>query len=44
MNEQDQKTLYTAFVALGLLMRGAPLNAIPEVTKTIVEQLTKEEE
>jgi len=44
MNDQDQKTLYTAFVALGLLMKGATPSAVPETTKWIVEQLIKEEE
>ena len=37
MNEQDQKTLYTAFVLLGLLMRGTPINAVPDMTKNIVD-------
>lgn len=43
MNEQDQRSLYTAFVLLGLLMRDRPLNAIPELTKAIVNQIMKEE-
>ena len=44
MNEQDQKTLYTAFALLGLLMSGAAPRWVPEMTKNIVEQLLKEEE
>lgn len=39
MNEQDQKTIYTAFVLLGLLVRGSPIEAIPELTKHIVENI-----
>lgn len=37
MNKQDQKTLYTAFVMLGLLVRGVPINSVPDVTKSIVD-------
>jgi hypothetical protein len=37
MNEQDQRALYTAFVLLGLLVRGAPINSVPDVTKSIVD-------
>jgi len=37
MNEQDQKALYTAFVLLGLLVRGVPINSVPDVTKSIVD-------
>ena len=37
MNEQDQRTLYTAFVLLGLLARGTPINAVPSMTKSIVD-------
>ena len=44
MNEQDQKTLYTAFVLLGLLMSGTPRNAVPEITKNIVKQVMEEEQ
>jgi hypothetical protein len=44
MNEQDQKSLYTAFVLLGLLMSGAPRNAVPEMTKSIVDQVMKDDE
>lgn len=45
MNEQDQKTLYTAFVLLGLLTRDTiPLNAIPEMAKSIVDIVIAREE
>ena len=44
MNEQDQRSMYTAFVLLGLLMRGTPVDAIPEITKHLVDNMTKEEE
>ena len=44
MNEQDQKALYTAFVLLGLLVSGKPLNAIPELTKDIVKLTMKEDQ
>jgi hypothetical protein len=44
MNEQDQRTLYTAFVALGLLVRDTPINAVPDITKSIVEILIAREE
>ena len=44
MNEQDQKTLYTAFVLLGLLVSGASPKWVPEMTKNIVEQTMKEDE
>ena len=37
MSEQDQKTLYTAFVMLGLLVRGVPINSVPDVTKSIID-------
>ena len=44
MNTEDQKTLYTAFVLLGLLMSGAPRNAVPEMTKSIVNQVMEDDE
>jgi hypothetical protein len=44
MNEQDQKTLYTAFVLLGLLVRGTPINSVPEMTKSIVDIVIAREE
>jgi hypothetical protein len=44
MNTEDQKTLYTAFVLLGLLMSGAPRNAVPEMTKSIVNQVMGDDE
>jgi hypothetical protein len=42
MNEQDQRTLYTAMAILGLLVRGAPIESVPEVTKHIVDKLIDE--
>ena len=44
MNKQDEKILYTAFVLLGLLVRGAPINAIPSITKSVVDIVTAREE
>jgi hypothetical protein len=44
MNEQDQRSMYTAFVLLGLLMRGTPVDAIPEITKHLVDNITKDNE
>jgi len=44
MNTEDQKTLYTAFVLLGLLMSGAPRNAVSEMTKSIVNQVMGDDE
>jgi hypothetical protein len=43
MNEQDQRSLYTAFILLGLIVRGTPIEAIPEVTKHLIENMIKEE-
>lgn len=39
MNEQDQKSLYTAFVLLGLLTRGHPLSGVVDVTHNIVNAI-----
>ena len=44
MNEQDQKAYYTGMILLGLLVRGAPIAAIPEMTEQLIEKLTKETE
>jgi hypothetical protein len=44
MNEQDQRSLYTAFILLGLIVRGTPIDAIPEMTKHLIDNVTKEEE
>jgi hypothetical protein len=43
MNEQDQRTIYTAFVLLGLLVRGSTVASIPESTKWIVDEVIKSE-
>lgn len=43
MNEQDQKTFYTGMILLGLLVRGTPIEAIPEITQHIIDNVTKEE-
>ena len=43
MTEQDQKTLYTAFVMLGLLMKGSTPSAVPSTAKWIVEEVMKDE-
>jgi hypothetical protein len=42
MNEQDQRTLYTAMAVLGLLVRGTPIEAVPEVAKHIVDKMIEE--
>lgn len=44
MNEQDQKAYYTGMILLGLLVRGTPIEAIPEITQHLIDNVTKEEE
>jgi hypothetical protein len=44
MNDQDQKTFYTGMILLGLLIRGAPIEAVPEMTQHIIDNITKETE
>lgn len=44
MNEQDQKTFYTGMILLGLLVRGAPIEAIPEIAQHLIDNVTKEAE
>jgi hypothetical protein len=43
MTDQDQKAMYTAFIVLGLLVKGEPLLAIPDATKWLIQQMMEDE-
>lgn len=44
MNKQDEKKFYTGMVLLGLLMRGTPVGAIPEMAQALVKELMEKED
>jgi hypothetical protein len=39
LNKQDEKKFYMGMVLLGLLMRGTPAGAIPEMAQALVKEL-----
>lgn len=43
MNQHDEKVFYKGMIILGLLMRGTPLNSIPEITENLTNSITNKE-
>jgi hypothetical protein len=42
MNEQDEKSFYMGMIILGLIVRGAPFNHIPEMATNLLDQITNQ--